>query len=171
MPAAACCTFRAISPVAAPCLGALLAAGENDHAARAKIVSDLAEHVETFRSRFAEIDGLDLPKEVHEGLASVEVPLAAYISDAERTVGLAFSDRAAALAQLPEFLARFEQLEDAMAKVSDGIEAARAEAEQSGSATASLFQVLLAIVGAVGVLISFLVLFVTRASSYGRSPR
>src|SRR5690348_9796464 len=64
-----------------------------------QIRGDLAKHIENFRAQIAANRGLALPDEVRKALAEVEAPLAAYMEGANGEVRLAFSDRAAALAE------------------------------------------------------------------------
>lgn len=101
---------------------AALAAAAHDPTRRAAIETDLAEHVTTFREAIAANRQLPLPAEVDSALAAVEMPLTAYVKEAEGLVRLAFTDDAAAAGRLGAFEDIFSRLETEMEAISEQIE-------------------------------------------------
>jgi len=112
-------------------LAALHAAATKDPAALAATAKELEEHREHFLASIQANAARPLEAAVVNALGTVEQPLKDYIQSAASIVALAGKDAKAAEAQWPAFTKSFSQLEGAMAKVSDAIEA-------SGKATAVL---------------------------------
>ncbi len=106
---------------------------EVDPALAKQSLADVAEHAELFRSRLAANKALDLPDSVRPTLDKLDVPLEAYISQAEVIVATAFTDRAAAIASLPQFDERFEGLEGVMESASEVIEGTVADLAAQGA--------------------------------------
>jgi methyl-accepting chemotaxis protein len=112
---------------------AALSAGELK-VPRGEIEKKLRERAGKFRQAVANNAKLDLPADVRTRLQGLAEPLAAYIDAAENIVRLAFDDRAAALAGIGAFNAKFENLETAMDVAGDHIEAAAKAIDDSASA-------------------------------------
>jgi methyl-accepting chemotaxis protein len=119
-------------------LSALRAArdGNTDDLAQAK--ADLAEHSRNFRERIAANKGLALSEDVRGAISDVEPKLDAYIESADALMALAAADSAAAEAQYAPFLAVFEELEDALGKLSDLISASAQSANEAAQGVAQL---------------------------------
>ncbi|MDX6235714.1 MAG: hypothetical protein QOG10_529, partial [Kribbellaceae bacterium] len=95
--------------IRADVLSALLAGGGHGVESRRDVVAHVTEHVEGLRSSLAQTRGVssDLDRAVqHAG-----EPLSSYMDQAILLVPLAFSDPAAALAQLPTFERKYHQFE------------------------------------------------------------
>jgi len=107
-------------------LAALLAETPAEWAA---VHTDLLEHSRHFREMI-EANNQLAPAETKVALSSVDSVLDRYIRNAEALVAAAKTDKAAAKALLPDFLASFEDLEGRLAHVSDGIESSAAAADQ-----------------------------------------
>jgi len=135
-------------------LAALLAGVKHDEAPRKEIQADLAEHTETFKSSLAQLDGLDLDPGTRAAVQKVRPALDAYAAAAAEVVRLAFTDVAAAEAQLPAFQAAFKVLEDDMEALSGLIEARSAEVQAHSESTAQQARWLIgasAVLGALGL--------------------
>lgn len=103
-------------------LSALRIAARKDDAARPEVLTNLAEHVETFRARIRDNEALPVAPAVRTAFRGVKAPLDQYIQSAEEIVTLAFQDAAAAEGQFAGFTEKFEALETQMGNVSDVIE-------------------------------------------------
>ena len=101
-----------------------LHAAQAGQSERAAVEEDLKEVTEKFRASIAANLELRLPGEARAALDEVDEPLKNYISVAEGIARSAFTDKAQAEAALPEFVAAFKALEDALEKVSDLIQQA-----------------------------------------------
>jgi len=96
--------------------------------------TDLVEHSHHFREMIAANDQL-APADTKQALQAVNTVLDTYIRNAEALVAAAKTDKAAAKALLPDFLASFEDLEGRLAHVSDGIQSSAAAADQGAQAS------------------------------------
>lgn len=92
----------------------------------AAVQGHVREHAGWFRRLLQENISADLPPEIHAVIEDVAPALEEYIASAEHVVRMAESDRAAAVALLPEFQKRFDDLESRMEAASDRIEASSA---------------------------------------------
>jgi methyl-accepting chemotaxis protein len=110
-----------------------LFAAEVDPALSADALASVSENAEEFRSRLAANKALDLPESLRPTLNALDEPLEAYISQAEEIVAAAFVDRDAAIAALPLFDQRFEDLEGVMESAAEEIEAAVADLSAQGA--------------------------------------
>ena len=119
------------------------AAERKDAAGLAEGRSDLKEHSELFRRGVADNKALPLPDTVKADLQSVEEPLAAYLTLAEKLGDLAVSDLAASIAALTEFKASFSAVEDSMAKVSETFVAEAKQAHDASRAVSATMDSLL----------------------------
>jgi methyl-accepting chemotaxis protein len=99
------------------------------------VAKETAEHASEFRERVADTRRIATSAEAQVTLSGLEKPLRDYIEQSERIVRLAFSDRRAALAEMPAFNARFADLEKAMDEAGDVLEkeAKQAQAESAAS--------------------------------------
>ncbi len=116
-------------------LAALLAGVKQDPAARQAIEADLAEHSDTFKTSLSQLDALPLDPNARAAASKVRPALDAYIASAAQVVRLAFSDLAAAEAQMPAFQAAFKTLEDDMEALSGLIEAQSAAVQTHSEST------------------------------------
>ncbi len=128
-------------------LAALRAGRDGTDASRQEVLTDLAEHVENFRTSIAENAGRDLGAETKAALDEVTPRLEAYIQSAESIVALSFENNFSAEAEFPKFLDAFRELEVALSAVSDLIERSVAAAESSANDTATLVRNALVIAG------------------------
>ena len=88
----------------------------------AETVKQTLDHAKEFRERIAATKSIVTSVESQRRLAELDKPLEDYISQAVRIVELAFSDRKAALGEMPSFDERFTALEDAMKTVGDTLQ-------------------------------------------------
>ncbi|MCZ8107774.1 MAG: HAMP domain-containing protein, partial [Burkholderiales bacterium] len=102
----------------------------------------VAENAASFRETIAALSREAASPEVKESLARLRPILEAYIAQADRIVGLAYTDHAAAEQSLGEFVERFEALEKAMDEAGDLIEsgAHSIEAEAQDSRRGAVLQ-------------------------------
>ena len=135
-------------------LFALKAAAENEMSLKDEAVSSTAEHVENFKSQIAEVDKLDISKEVEDALASLREPLDRYSKSAINITNLSFQNPAAAQAAYPAFQKDFEYLEGAMGSFSDVIQAEFEKVQEHITATESLIKVLITIVVAFALVLA-----------------
>ncbi len=138
---------------------ASLLAQTDDEKREAK--TQLQEHSQHFREMIAANNEL-ATGDAREALSAVGPALNTYISSAEKIVETAATDKQAASAMLPSFLAAFSELEGQLSTVSDGIEKNAADAEQDANATISGAHVaggiLLAVAAVVALITSLLVM-------------
>jgi methyl-accepting chemotaxis protein len=104
-------------------LNGLLVAGGEKVSDKETIGQEIKEHADTFLKTLQDNQGLSLPATLKGDLAAVEPILKAYIETAKGLTTTAFSDRAKAVASVPEFLASFDKLAEVQAKVGDNIAA------------------------------------------------
>jgi methyl-accepting chemotaxis protein len=132
---------------------------------QAEIRAAFEAHVANFRAQIAANEGRSLEPQIHAALKEVAPRLEAYIASAETIAGAAFSDPATANTEFLSFGAAFDELEGAMAAVSDRIETSAAEAETSADATAAFsLMVLFAAGGVTLILIVLSALAMIRAA-------
>jgi methyl-accepting chemotaxis protein len=114
------------------------------HAARVEptlrphIEEDLNDHLAQLRQDIDENKGLALSDEIRSALADVEGPLTAYAQSASSLVGLAFESTREAEQRLPDFVQKFDALEDAMETISGRIAEASERVEQEAGALAAV---------------------------------
>jgi len=128
-------------------LAGLRAGRDGTDASRQEVLTDLAEHVENFRTSIAENAGRDLGAETKAALDEVTPRLEAYIQSAESIVAQSFENNFSAEAEFPKFLDAFRELEVALSAVSDLIEQSVSAAESSANDTATLVRNALVIAG------------------------
>jgi len=119
-------------------LAALLAGQAGDAAQEKAIKADLEEHAADFRASLKKLDALPLDDATRAAVMKVLPSLSAYVNNASTVVGLAFSDRTAALAKMDGFMASFKAVEKDMEALSELIEGRAKETEAESEATASL---------------------------------
>jgi methyl-accepting chemotaxis protein len=145
-------------------LAALHAVAIKNPAAGGEVRTDLAEHAKHFREQFAANQQLQLPSKATAAIAEVAAPLENYIKSAEAIVATAFTDAAAAEAQMPEFLKSFGSLEDKMSGVSDAIESVQQEAGAANAKLVTEFhRALLTTLGAAILILAGLTVVVARS--------
>src|ERR1044071_8474810 len=95
-----------------------------------QIRADLDDHVKNFRAHIDENKTLDLNDDVKAALGSVDGKLDTYIKSAQSMVDLAAHDSAMAEKEFPNFIKAFEELEVALASISEQIEASANTAKE-----------------------------------------
>jgi methyl-accepting chemotaxis protein len=120
--------------------------------AQKQVADDLREHSDNFRKMIEENEKADLGQAVNAQLAAVRPKLDAYIAGAERAVELARTDRAAAKASLPQFLALFGDLEEELGKLSEEVEGTVTTAGNAQDHAVAQFRQLVAAAGGVAFL-------------------
>ncbi|MCE9609344.1 MAG: methyl-accepting chemotaxis protein [Chthoniobacter sp.] len=144
-------------------LGALHAAAAKDSAALAAAGKELEEHAEHFRASIKANERLPLDAAIVNALGTVEKPLHDYIQSAESIVALAAKDAKAAEAQWPAFQESFSQLEGAMEKVSDTIEANQKTINEASDSLVAQFRLTVGItLGFALIALAMLAWFITR---------
>jgi methyl-accepting chemotaxis protein-1 (serine sensor receptor) len=129
--------------------------------------TDLLEHSRHFREMIEENNQL-APDETKAALSSVDSVLDKYIRNAEALVAAAKTDKPAAKALLPEFLASFEDLEGRLAHVSDGIEGSATAADDVAQASIGRAQIVSGIIVSVAAIVALAVSFlIVRAITSG----
>jgi methyl-accepting chemotaxis protein len=86
------------------------------------VETELAEMSQTFRTVVGQNKALPLSSDIKAALGNVDTPLDKYLDDAQRIVGLAFSDRPAAVAAMANFNVTFQALETSLEAVGELIE-------------------------------------------------
>jgi methyl-accepting chemotaxis protein len=113
------------------------------HAARVEptlrphIDEDLNNHLAQLQRNIEENKVLALNAEIRSALADVEVPLKAYAQSASSLVEMAFESTREAEQGLPDFVQKFDALEDAMETISGRIAEASERVEQEAGAMAA----------------------------------
>jgi methyl-accepting chemotaxis protein I, serine sensor receptor len=122
--------------------------------------SGLVEHSRHFREMLDANNQL-APADTKAALNAVGSVLGKYISNAEALVAAAKTDKAAARAMLPDFLASFEELEDRLSNVSDGIQANATAAEHGAQTSIGRAKIVSAVIvllaSIVALAVSFLI--------------
>lgn len=104
-------------------LAALLASDKTSGISLDDVKKDLQEHEASFREVLEQNKKQATDPTVQEVLSSVEAPLKAYINSASDLVRIAETDHAQAEKALPDFMSQFHELEGAMEKAGDEIQA------------------------------------------------
>ncbi|MBD9374688.1 HAMP domain-containing protein [Rhizobium sp. ARZ01] len=144
----------------ADALAALLAQDPSSGLDAQAVAADLAEHAAVFREMIAANEALVVDPQAAAVLKDLDEPLARYINGAEALVGAAASDRAAALAALPDFMEQFSVLEEAMEKAGDAIQAVSTRTQADSEAISAITQpalkavFVLSIVFALGLIVA-----------------
>jgi methyl-accepting chemotaxis protein len=128
---------------------------------RAEVEQNLAVHSGLYLRMVAETGGLPLPAALRREIATVEAPLAAYVEAAKKQVSLAFADRAAAEAAMPEFLESFKELESVQSEVSEMIASTDDAIRDEGHALEARSSWIVGGAGAVALLVMVLALLAT----------
>ncbi len=92
-------------------------------AASADALKQVDAHAEELRTSLKAVRSEALSPAIDAALRDADKSLDAFAVQARAVVGLAFKDRAAAQAQMPEFDKRFTELEGQMARIGDLLEA------------------------------------------------
>jgi methyl-accepting chemotaxis protein len=121
-------------------------------------VKEVTEHAAQFVESVGEAKKVSVSRTAQITLSALDKPLRDYIDQAVRIVRLAFSDRAAALAEMPEFDKRFLILEKAMDEAGDVLET-EARRAQEVSASSRLLADRLAAAGLVVSVLAAIALF------------
>ena len=102
-------------------LAALVASQDAKDSAEA-IRADLREHATQFEESLHRLEAMPLDPQTRAAVAKVRPLLDQYLARSKALVALAFTDRPAALAQMPEFLASFKALGKEMELLSTAME-------------------------------------------------
>jgi methyl-accepting chemotaxis protein len=135
-------------------LAALIAGAKQDASARKEVEAEFADHSQTFKTSLTQLDALPLDANTRQAVNKVRPALDAYIASAGKVVGLAFTDVAAAEAEMPAFQKAFKVLEDDMEELSALIEARSAEVQSKSEATGQQTRWIIgasAVLGAIGL--------------------
>jgi methyl-accepting chemotaxis protein len=138
-------------------LAALVADG---NAASAKAIrADLQGHATQFTEALQRLQGLDLDAQTRAAVARVKPALDLYLTRARALLDVAFSDRAAALAQMQEFNTSFKTVEKDMEALSAVIDQrtrdAHAESRASSRAAKLAIGIAILLAGLVLALVSW----------------
>lgn len=145
----------------ADAFAAIVAEGGGSDADKAKTRADLEEHAATLKNSVAENRALPLSAPLKTALEAVDGPLASYLAAAQQIVRLGLKDPAAARRELPPFLSAFRELETAMGRAGDLIEAEVsnvAHENQALARTATLTMIGAFVLGSLAVLAANLLL-------------
>ncbi len=123
---------------------------------RKAVNEDLLDHATNFREKQAANAALTLDAQVTAELTEAKPVLEVYIASAEKIIAIAATDKAAATATMPSFLADFKTLEDRMGAMSDLISASAKAAETEGGKTAARCDQLMLVLGSLALGISAL---------------
>ncbi|MEQ8661399.1 MAG: methyl-accepting chemotaxis protein [Gammaproteobacteria bacterium] len=145
-------------------LAALYAAASGDHAGRAAIEADVADHAGTFAAKIEASLALDLPGDIRSALEDAAPALAEYAAAARRITAASFTELSLARTELPAFQQAFSALEEKMEYLSDLIERSAAAAEADAIATAEGSRaVMLATIVIAGLVLALIAATVMRA--------
>jgi methyl-accepting chemotaxis protein len=140
------------------------------HAARVEpmlrphIEDDLNDHLAQLRRDIDENKGLALSDQIRSALADVEAPLTAYAKSASSLVEMAFESTREAEQGLPDFVQKFDALEDAMEAISGRIAEASERVEQEAGSLAAVTRWMNTAAAALSVLMTMgLCLYLLRA--------
>jgi methyl-accepting chemotaxis protein len=114
-----------------------LHAARVDPTLRPRIHEDLNDHLAQLRRNIDENKGLALNAEIRSALADIEAPLTAYAQSASSLAEMAFESTREAEQGLPDFVQRFDALEEAMETISGRIAEASVRVEQEAGALAA----------------------------------
>ncbi len=122
---------------------------------RPHIEEDLNDHMAQLRRDIESNKSLALSAEIRSALADVEAPLTAYAKSASSLVEMAFeSTREAEQELLPDFVQKFDALEEAMETISGRIAEASEQVEQEARALAAVTRWMNMAAAAVSVLMT-----------------
>ncbi len=140
-------------------LAALSASDPAMHLDLDQVRVDLSEHAAHFSDMVETNAALARDPEARAALAAVEPKLKAYIASANGIVDLASRDRAAAIVALPQFMADFSTLEDAMGATSEKLSAVADQGVQNGrlQSTIALWAALTAFAVSLAVVLALIV--------------
>jgi methyl-accepting chemotaxis protein len=103
-----------------------------------QVETDLAEKAKVFETAVGENKALPLSADVLAAINGVEAPLNDYVATARKVVGLALTDRPAALLAVPEFDKKFDALETSMEAAGARIEAASLQMKQQAESFSAM---------------------------------
>jgi methyl-accepting chemotaxis protein len=121
---------------------------------RSHIEEDLNDHLTQLRRNVEENKRLSLNTKIHNALADVKAPLVAYAESASTLVEMAFESTREAERGLPDFVQKFDALEDAMEAISGRIAEASDQVEQQAGALAAVTRWMNTVAAAFSVLIT-----------------
>ncbi len=129
----------------------LLVSEGSDRTERAAVLDELADRARMMRSSQSSLEARDLQAEVLSTIVASSRSIDQYITAAQRTIELAFEDRAAAFVQAEDFNAAFGRLETDLAGLSDLLEAQTQEAEMRGDKAVAFGRLVIILVGLASV--------------------
>ena len=107
---------------------AMIAAASSDFDT---VTSDVRKHNQTIQEMFSRTLTRAVPDKIHSTMASIKPQLETYGAMAAEIAGLARNNKDAATSRMPAFQAKFAELEDAMGKLDDNLEAAASDSQKS----------------------------------------
>ena len=141
----------------------LLVSEGGDRTERATVLDELADRGRMMRSSQSALEGRELATEALSAIMASSRSIDQYITSAERTIQLAFDDRAAAFVQAEDFNAAFGRLEIDLAGLSDLLEANAQEAQARGNDAVGFGRLVIILVGLASlVLMATLSTFIAR---------
>jgi methyl-accepting chemotaxis protein len=141
----------------------LLVSEGGDRTERAAVLDELADRARMMRASQTALEGRELVAEAMSAIVASSRSIDQYITAGERTIELAFEDRAAAFVQAEDFNAAFGRLEVDLAGLSDLLEAQAQEAEARGDDAVAFGRLVIILVGLASVvLMTALATFIAR---------
>jgi methyl-accepting chemotaxis protein len=130
---------------------AILAAQRKDAAGMAEVETDFKDHAGEIRARMVENRDRPLGAAIEAKVDAISVPLEHYTTIVGDIVALAHRDVAAAEKDFPKLQASFREMEEAMAALSESIEAEARQANDRSAATLNSFTRTVAIESAIAI--------------------
>jgi methyl-accepting chemotaxis protein len=130
----------------------------------ADVRKDIGQHTKIFREAVATANAQAVDPGSRAALAEVKAPLDTYISAAGHMIDLAATDRASAIAAMPDFMKQFTTLEGAMSDASDKIEAASNAATARAKSVALFSEILMGCAVLMGVVFASILIVMSRAA-------
>jgi methyl-accepting chemotaxis protein len=146
---------------------ALLASNPANGVSMDQVRADLKEHAADFRQSIAANEKLATDPATRQALEGVKGSLEVYIAGAEHIVDLAGGDVTQAQAAMPGFLAQFTELEGAMAKATETIEARAQSTAANAKASSKLAQAAMAALLVLGVAFAVTLIVFARRTVVG----
>jgi methyl-accepting chemotaxis protein len=143
-------------------IASLLASDPSAGISLSGVKQDLSEHVASFRDMIAENKRLATDAETQQVVNGVEPPLLAYVEGANRIVGLAEAEPAAAMEALPDFMEQFSALETAMEIAGDGIQQVSEKIGEENAQTTAFIDIVLRALLVLAVVFSGLLFYFSR---------
>jgi len=118
---------------------AILATQRKDADGMKEVDADYKDHADDIRARMTENHGRPLGAAIEGKVEAIAAPLESYVKIVGETITLAHQDISAAEANFPKLQTSFHEMEEAMAALSDSIEAEAKQANEDSAAKLSAF--------------------------------